>query len=122
MAATSTVKVTATYTSLPEGNRTIGPLSLTSAAANGTIQTVELASGANTITPPTSPATSGCIIILPATNTQVTTLKGVSGDTGIALGKTTTTVINWDSTAAPATFVLTSAAAQTGKITEIIYF
>lgn len=122
MAATATIRTTGTYTSLPEGGRTVGPFNLTSADANGTIQTIELANGANTITPPTSPATSGCIIILPATNTQVTTLKGVSGDTGIALGKTTTTILNWDSTAAPSTFVLTSAAAQTGKITEIIYF
>ena len=122
MAGSVSVRISSTYSSIPEGSRVVGPLTLTSADANYQVQTTELASGTNTITVPTSPATSGCIIILPSTNTQVTTLKGVGGDTGIAIGKTTTTVINWDSTAAPASFVLSSAAAQTGKITEIIFF
>lgn len=122
MAASASVTITGAITDNPTGNRGIGPIVLTSAAANGSIQQTVLQSGANTITVPTTPAPSGCIIKLPSTNTAVTTLKGVSGDTGIAIGKTTTLVLNWDSTAVPASFVLSSAATQTGLITEIIFW
>jgi hypothetical protein len=81
-----------------------------------------LAAGANTITIPTLPAPTGCIIKLPATNTSVVTLKGITGDTGIAIGKTSTQVLTWDATAVPASFVLTSVATQTGLTTEITFF
>ena len=93
-----------------------------SAAANGSTTKVVLASGANTITVPTTPAPTGCLITLPATNTQVTTLKGVAGDTGIAIGKTSSFLLTWDPTAPPASFVLSSAAAQTGLVTTIEFF
>jgi len=122
MAASAQISIAGTIRNTATGDKNIGPLSIASAAANPVTQIVSLASGANTITPPLLPATSGCIIKLPPTNTVVTTLKGVTGDTGIAIGKTTTTVLNWDPTAAPATFVLTSASAQTGLTTEITYF
>jgi sporulation protein YlmC with PRC-barrel domain len=46
----------------------------------------------------------------------------VAGDTGIAIGKVSKTVLEWDSTAVPASFVLNSAATQTGLITEIQFF
>ena len=122
MAATAAITIQGTIIGTATGARQIGPITLSSATANGMVQQVVLASGTNTITVPTTPAPSGCIISLPSTNTAVTTLKGVAGDTGIAIGKTTTTVINWDSTAVPASFVLNSAALQTGLITEIIFF
>jgi hypothetical protein len=122
MTATASVSIAGMIQGTSTGNRTIGPINVSSANASPIVQTVVLQSGANTITPPTSPATSGCVIQLPSTNTAVVTLKGVSGDTGIAIGKTTTLVLNWDSTAAPATFVLSSASTQTGLITEIAYF
>mgnify|MGYP007082042942 CR=1 FL=1 len=122
MAATASISIAGAVRGSSTGDKIIGPFNLASAAANPTIQVIVLQSGANTITPPLIPATTGCIIKLPATNTSVVTLKGVTGDTGIALGKTTTQVLNWDATAAPATFVLTSAAAQTGLSTEITFF
>ncbi len=122
MTAAATININGSITGTPTGTRTIGPLQLTSAAASGEVQRVVLQSGANTITVPTSPAASGCVIVLPATNTAVVTLKGVTGDTGIAIGKTTTLVLNWDATAAPASFVLTSASTQTGLATEISFF
>lgn len=122
MAATASITITGSITDTPAGGRTIGPITLSSAAANGQVQQIVLQSGANTITCPTTPAPSGCVIKLPSTNTAVVTLKGVSGDTGIAIGKTTTTVLNWDSTAVPSSFVLNSAATQTGLVTEIIFF
>lgn len=122
MAATATITISGSIKDTPTGSRTIGPLTLGSSDANGQVQQVVLQSGSNTITIPTAPAPSGCIIKLPSDNTAVTTLKGVGGDTGIAIGKVTTTVLHWDSTAVPASFVLSSASTQTGKITEIIFF
>lgn len=122
MAAAAIVTITGGFTGLTTGNRTLGPLSISSAAACGQVTEVVLQAGANTITVPTTPAPSGCIIELNASNTSVTTLKGVSGDTGIAIGKTTTLVLNWDSTALPASFVLTSVSTQTGLVTRITFF
>lgn len=122
MAASATITIGGSVQASPTGSKFIGPISITSAAANLGVTEVVLQSGANTITPPVTPATSGCIIQLNAANTSIVTLKGVTGDTGIALGKTTTTLLNWDPTAPPATFVLTSVATQTALATEITYF
>lgn len=122
MTATASIVVSGTITGLPTGEDRLGPFTLTSAASSGQTQVLVLASGTNTITVPSLPATSGCIIVLDPTNTIVTTLKGVAGDTGIAIGKTTKTVLNWDPTAAPASFVLSSASIQTGFNTYIKFF
>jgi hypothetical protein len=62
------------------------------------------------------------VIQLPSANTAVTTLKGVTGDTGIALGKTGFFMLCFDPTAVPASFVLTSASTQTGLYTYIQFF
>jgi hypothetical protein len=86
------------------------------------VQELVLQSGANTITVPATPAPTGCIIQLPVGNTAVTTLKGVTGDTGIAIGKTGWAVIPFDPAAVPASFVLTSASTQTGLFTYISFF
>lgn len=118
MTITSNIYLTGTITGKPLGSEQIAKT--ITGSVYGVVAVV-LQSGANTITTPTT-STSGCIIQLPSTNTAVTTLKGVTGDTGIAIGKTTTTMINWDPTAAPASFVLNSAATQTGLTTYIEYF
>jgi hypothetical protein len=122
MAAAATITIGGQITGTPAGARTVGPISITSAAANGVVTQVVLQAGANTITIPTSPAPTGCIIQLPSTNTSVTTLKGVGGDTGIAIGKTGAMMLCFDPTAVPSNFVLSSVSTQTGLITEIIYF
>jgi hypothetical protein len=122
MAATASVSIAGKIQGTATGDRTIGPISIASSNASPIVQTLVLQAGANTITPPTVPATSGCVIQLPSTNTSVVTLKGVTGDTGIAIGKTTTTVLNWDSAAAPTNFCLSSVSTQTGLVTEIAYF
>ena len=60
---------------------------------------ISLASGANTITVPLIPGVivvTGLTIIPPAGNTSLMTLKGVAGDTGIALHKTDPTSIGLD--------------------------
>lgn len=123
MAAAATVVISGNFSALPGGSsRQIGPVVQTSAAACGQVTEVVLQAGANTITIPTVPAPSGCVITLPVGNTSITTLKGVTGDTGIALGKTTSQLLSWDPTAVPASFVLTSVSTQTGLITEITFF
>jgi hypothetical protein len=122
MAATASVIVSGSFSTLPTGSRQVGPLTISAAAANGQVTQVVLASGANTITVPTTPAPSGCIIVLPATNTALTTLKGVTGDTGVAIGKTGFLVLTWDSANPPSSFCLTSASAQTGLVTEVTFF
>ena len=119
--ATATIRIDGTIGS-NAGSKAIGPVFINSSDANGQTQWIVLQAGANTITTPASPAPSGCIIKLPSTNTSVVTLKGVAGDTGIAIGKVTTTVLHWDSTAAPASFVLNSVSTQTGLGTEITFF
>lgn len=121
MAASAVIQVTGQISGSPSGGKTFGPFTLTSAAACAHTQEIVLQLGANTITLPTLPAPTGCIIVLPSANTAVVTLKGVTGDTGIAIGKTGTTVLTWDPTALPTSFVLTSASLQTTP-TEISYF
>lgn len=121
MAATAAITISGTITGLPTGARTFAS-SISSAAANGQVTEVVLQSGANTITIPATPAPTGCVIQLNSANTAVVTLKGISGDTGIAIGKTGTTVLTWDPTALPGSFVLNSAATQTGLATEISFF
>ena len=122
MPAIASLIINGSITGTPTGTRIIGPITLSSLAANGQVTQVVLQAGFNAITIPTTPAPSGCVIVLPPTNTSVTTLKGLTGDTGIAIGKTTTTILNWDATAVPAAMGLTSVSTQTGLITEIIFF
>lgn len=90
-----------------------------SAAVNenspGDIDTLTLAIGANTITLPTGGTTvRGATIIPPATNAATITLKGVTGDTGVALSMTDPTSISFNDDALPANFVLTVGAEIVG--------
>lgn len=79
------------------------------AASPGQIQVVSLASGANTITPPSGGTTPRAVTIIPPSgNVNLITLKGIAGDTGVALHKTDPTTIALDSPTA--TFVLNAAA------------
>ncbi len=80
------------------------------ASSPGEIETIDLAMGANTITPPTG--FSAVTILPPTGNTDLITLKGITGDTGVPLHLTDPTSIGLDSTLT--TFVLTAAAAITG--------
>lgn len=85
------------------------PATLTIATPIGSIISQALASGANTILIPAG--TSLICIQPPPGNTIVITLKGVTGDTGIALHKTNPFVISQDPAANAASFVLTAASA-----------
>lgn len=121
MAATASVLIRGEVSS-PNSSKVIGPITITSVAANEVVFALALANGDNVITIPSLPAPKGCVISLPSDNDQVVTLKGVGGDTGIAIGKTGTVVLAFDPLALPASFILNSAAAQVGKITEISFF
>lgn len=101
------------------GNKDISG-SITSTTASLVVTETVLAAGANTITVPSN--STGCVIKLPSTNTSVTTLKGVAGDTGIAIGKTGTIVLSWEGGTAPASFVLDSVSTQTGLYTQVSFF
>ena len=88
------------------------------AAANstspGSITIFTLSAGNNTITLPTGgSAVKSATIIPPTGNTQTLTLKGVNGDTGIALHKLDPTVVSFDTTP-PANFVLNAGGTITG--------
>jgi len=83
------------------------------AASPGQIDIVTLTSGANTVTPPTGGTTPLAVTIVPPSgNTALITLKGISGDTGIALHKTDPCTISLNSTTS--TFVLTAASQIAG--------
>jgi len=75
-----------------------------------------LASGANTISFPTGcTVVAGATIIPPSGNTNAITLKGTTGDTGVALHKTDPTSIAFDTTSTTQTsIVLTVATTTTG--------
>lgn len=120
--ASATVNITGVLSGVPQGTVAIGPITTTSTTPCAQQTQVVLQAGANTISVPSTPAPTGCIIQLPSTNTSVVTLKGVSGDTGIAIGKTTSHLITWDPTAVPASFVLNSVSTQTGLVTTITFF
>ncbi len=79
------------------------------ASGSGQNQLVNLSSGANTITVP-SDATA-VTIIPPAGNAQTLTLKGVTGDTGIALSLLDPCSISLSSVS---TFVITAGGTVTG--------
>ena len=84
------------------------------AVSPGQIQVIDLASGSNTITVPTggSSVPTGVILIPPAGNAVVLTLKGVTGDTGIAIGLTDPMVLSL--AAGVANFDVTTASAVAG--------
>lgn len=74
------------------------------------VQPINLVSGNNTISRPSS-AGAVCIVT-PLGNTVVVTLKGVNGDTGVALGKAGVSVVPFDT--GVTSFVLNAVAALPG--------
>lgn len=106
MATTSQRTVTVQFSGDQSGAETL------SAAGNpsspGGIVPQALASGNNTITPPTG--ATACTIQKPTGNTVALTLKGVAGDTGIALHLTDPDTV---SLAGAASFVINAASGVT---------
>lgn len=103
--------ITITYTGDTTGVESIP--AATNAASPGSIEIKNLSSGANTITVPTGGTTAvACVILPPVGNIISITLKGVTGDTGVALHLTDPSTVALASTVT--TFVLTAGSAITG--------
>ena len=83
----------------------------TVSTGSGQNQVVALATGANTITVPTGAI--AVTILFPAGNTVQVTLKGVTGDTGVALNLTDPSSIGLQGVT---TFCLTAASAVTVRL------
>ncbi len=99
------------------GTQYIGPYTLTpNGAGNFAVTEVTLVSGANTITVPSWALI--CLIVPPITNTEGLVLKGVTGDTGVAISETLPSLLSF--TTAPASFVVT-AAGNTSAPTSFIF-
>lgn len=113
MSITATRTITLVYTGAVAGTQTIAAAS--NAASPGQIQIVTLSSGANTITVPAGGSTPTGVVILPPTgNVQTLTLKGVTGDTGIALHLTDPTSLALASSVT--SFVITAGGTVTGLL------
>ena len=111
MAATATRVVTIGYTGDVIGTETLSATSNALSPASVTIHT--LGAGDNTITTPTGGSTvKGATIVPPTGNAQAITLKGVGGDTGVALSKLDPTSIAFET--APANFILNAGGTITG--------
>ena len=93
--ATSSVRQTiVTFTG--DAPNTISITNAANALSPGTTQIISLTAGANTITAPNISgiaASAAVWIIPPALNAVSITLKGVTGDTGISLNLTDTTIL-----------------------------
>lgn len=106
-------------TQLPQGQQTVGPITIVPATVNLTaLTTVFLASGPNVILIPGWAA--GAIIIPDPANAVQVTFKGVAGDTGTLMSLSQPWVTTFASPA-PASFVLTAASAA-ARATEIFIF
>jgi len=99
------------FTGAVTGTETVNAAN--NANSPGEIEIRTLASGANTITVPTSGTVATAVTLIPPVgNVNLITLKGVAGDTGVALHLTDPTTIALG--AAVTTFVLNAAATVTG--------
>lgn len=83
----------------------------TNATAPGQVEKKDLSSGNNTITVPSG--AKGLTIKPPAANAQTLTLKGVNGDTGVAIHKTDPTSLGLET---GATVVLNAGGSVTGVV------
>lgn len=114
MAVTTTAKFLAQIVGLITGDRDVRfEWAITNGI--GTTSVSSLSTGANTVTIPTG--TTLVVIAPPTSNTQTITLKGVTGDTGVALSKTRPTVLAIDT--GVTSIVLTAGGSVSGI--EIIF-
>ena len=113
------VAISGILTGTPTGTQLIGPNTISGNSSNDYQTTaVTLSSGANTIT---IPSWAAGVIIQPNTSNAVAlTLKGVTGDTGIAISSTAPTLLSF-AASPPSTFVIT-AASTLSYTTQITFF
>lgn len=115
VAGTSTTTIGAIFNLTGDNGQAVD-IQLYNAYSPAVLQSLGLSSGANTISTSNCPALAkagGVILIPPSGNTTSLTLKGVSGDTGIALSLTAPTMLTF-ATTPPTSFVITTGGAITG--------
>jgi len=111
MSVTSNRTVTVSFTGALVS--TIAEAAAASTVSPGSITVYTLSAGANNITPPTGGTTpKAATIVPPVGNTNTMTLKGVTGDTGIAMHLTDPAVITLATTVT--TFCITAGGTITG--------
>jgi hypothetical protein len=108
--ANATLTLSGSVGGLPTGSKSITVPQIVSNSAVGQITDLSLSTGNNVISVPGG--ATAAIILLPVGNTQMVTLKGAGGDTGIALRGTTWSVLSLDPT--QTSFILNAAGAVTG--------
>ena len=116
--AQSVVNIQGYFDSIPSGAGSIA-LAITNTTPPDHREQIVLASGDNTITVPA--LSDGVLIIPDSTSTVTKTLKGDTGDTGVEVSPTKPTLLTWPSTP-PASFILTTNGADTGKYTTFLFF
>lgn len=104
MAGTATLTVQGTLTGGVTGSENFATGSIVNTSAVEYVQPVALANGFNSITVPTG--AKGMYIIMAAGNTSVTTIKGVTGDTGLPIAPAGIFVMSFASSP-PATIGIT---------------
>lgn len=110
--------IASTLITSQQGNKTIGPLTISAANPIGQITDSAFAGAqSNTIAVPVG--STAVVICPPVGNLVGLTLKGVAGDTGIKLFTNQPSVIALDSTVV--SFVLTSLGAISGTV-ELSFF
>ncbi len=120
MALRSLIQLRGFFELIPGGSKNINVSDLQNNDPPSVETQVVLADGANTITVPSK--AEGVIISFDPASTKVKTLKGVDGDTGIALRLNGWNVLTFNVTSPPANFVIDSTGADTDKTTTIIFF
>ena len=120
--ATGNLILNANVTGGADGSWSLGPATRLMATAVGAETIVTLAVGPNTITVPAG-ATNAIIIppndAYPQPNPNwggTLTLKGVTGDTGVPISSFFPTVLPFDATNTPSSFVLTATAIGTLQV------
>lgn len=115
--ATGNVTLSGNVSGGPDGARTFGPLAITASSAVTQETSVSLSVGANTVTVPSG---ATCAMIVPPNAATpvpnpvyggTLTLKGVTGDTGVALSNKWPSLVSWDTP--PGSIVITASATGT---------
>lgn len=124
MSVAGSITIQGAVSGLLTGTKNLGPITIASANPSdltcGTTTTLILGNGVNTITVPSSQCTA-CIIVFANASTVTKTLKGVGGDTGVAMTKNGIVVLEFDAAGAPANFVIQTSAIDTGNTTSIFW-
>lgn len=122
MTATGNLTLQGNLTNLP-GSQTFGPFIQTFLAGVGQISSVSLSSGANTVTIPSGTTrimVVGPNMVSPSPNPLyggTLTIKGVAGDTGIAVSAASFATWGYDSTVtAPASFVINASTSTSCQV------